>query len=158
MKSLGLISCTKRKQVFTCKASEMYSASDLFRKAYRYATKNYDLVVILSAKYGLLLPDDKIDPYNLTLNEMTSNEVVEWSGRVFKQMKDRLQLSNFDKAFFHTGARYRQYLMPRLESIRIHCEAPLGNLRIGKQKTWYIEHAICQVLGCHRAKREILKP
>lgn len=33
----------------------MYSASDLFRKAYAYCTKKYDNVAILSAKYGFFL-------------------------------------------------------------------------------------------------------
>jgi len=56
VRALGLISCTKRKKDFPCKASEMYSASDLFRKAYAYCYKNYDNVAILSAKYGLLYP------------------------------------------------------------------------------------------------------
>jgi len=140
MKILGLISCTKAKQNCRCKASEMYSASDLFRKAYGYAVKKYDFVVILSAKYGLLLPDDKIEPYNLTLNEMSSNEVKKWNERVFKQMNNRLQLRDFNKAFFHTGKRYREYLIPKLEGLGILCKAPLGNLGIGKQKAWYIKN------------------
>ena len=74
LKSLGLISCTKSKQSYSCRASEMYQASDLFRKAYSYATENYDFVAILSAKYGLLFPDDKIEPYDLTLNDMSSQQ------------------------------------------------------------------------------------
>jgi len=51
----------------------MYSASDLFSKAYSYAVKNYDFVVILSAKYGLLFLDDKIEPYELTLINMDAS-------------------------------------------------------------------------------------
>lgn len=137
MKSLGLISCTKKKQNYPCKASEMYSASDLFRKAYGYAVKKYDFVVILSAKYGLLFQNDRIEPYNLTLNDMSSDEAKKWAERVFEQMNNRLQLRDFDKAFFHAGKRYRQCLIPKLESIGIHCEVPLGNLGIGKQKAWY---------------------
>jgi len=72
VKSLGLVSCASSKQDYPCKASEMYSASDFFRKAYSYATKNYDFVAILSAKYGLLFPDDKIEPYDLTLKSPVS--------------------------------------------------------------------------------------
>lgn len=36
-------------------------------------------MAILSAKYGLLLPDDEIEPYNLTLNDMSSEEVRDWA-------------------------------------------------------------------------------
>jgi len=142
LKSMGLISCTKKKQNYSCMASEMYSASDLFRKAYAYAVKEYDFVAILSAKYGLLFPDEKIEPYNLTLNDMSSEEVKKWSEKVFNQMENRLKLSDFDKVFFLAGKKYRQYLIPKLEKKRLHCEVPLGSLGIGKQKAWYKEHGV----------------
>ena len=118
----------------------MYQASDLFRKVYSYATKNYDSVAILSAKYGLLLPDDKIAPYNLTLNDMGSRQRREWAEEVFNQMRTRLRLRDFDQAFFHAGKKYREHLIPKLETIGIHCETPLKHLGIGKQKRWYKEH------------------
>ena len=144
MKSLGLISCTKSKQNYPCKASDMYSASDLFRKAYSYATKNYDFVAILSAKYGLLLPDDKIEPYDLTLNDISSRERKEWAETVFNQMRYMLRLEDLDKIFFHAGKKYREHLIPKLENIGIQCEIPLKNLGIGKQKAWYKEHDCCE--------------
>ena len=137
MKSLGLISCTKSKQSYPCKATEMYSASDLVKKAYSYAVKNYNFVAILSAKYGLLLPEDKIDPYDLTLNDMDSSDRKEWADKVFKQMKTRLGLKDFTNVFFHTGKKYREHLIPKLKKVGIDCEAPLKNLGIGKQKAWY---------------------
>jgi hypothetical protein len=115
----------------------MYSASDLFTKAYSYATKKYDSVAILSAKHGLLLPDEEIQPYDLTLNNMSSDEVKAWSEKVFSQMKCKLNLSDFGRACFHTGNRYRKYLIPKLETMGIKCEVPLKNLGIGKQLAWY---------------------
>ena len=142
MKSLGLISCTKTKQDYPCKASEMYQASDLFRKAYSYATKNYDFIAILSAKYGLLFPDDEIEPYDLTLNDMKSEQRKDWAERVFNQMRNRLKLEYFDKIFFHAGKKYRQHLIPKLEMMGIRCETPLKNLGIGSQKAWYNKHAV----------------
>jgi hypothetical protein len=77
----------------------MYSTSDLFRKACAYAVKNYDFVAILSAKCGLLFPNDAIEPYNLTLNDMSSDEAKKWSDKVFRQMKNRLDLHDFGKVF-----------------------------------------------------------
>lgn len=140
MKTLGLISCTKKKQNYPCKASEMYSASDLFSKAYAYCKKNYDQIAILSAKYGLVFPDDVIEPYNLTLNKMSTEEVKAWSERVFKQMQDRIDLSGIGVVFFHAGNNYRKHLIPKLQSLGIGCIVPLGNLGIGKQLRWYKEH------------------
>jgi len=118
----------------------MYSASDLFRKAYSYALKHYNLVAILSAKYGLLFPDDVIEPYDLTLNNMSLEEVKKWSDRVFTQMNSRLNLREYKKVFFHAGKRYRQFLIPKLRKIDVTCEAPLKDLIIGKQKAWYKQH------------------
>jgi len=112
----------------------------LFKKAYFYAVKNYNFVAILSAKYGLLLPEDKIEPYDLTLNDMDSSDRKKWADKVFKQMKTRLELKNFTNVFFHTGKKYREHLIPKLENMNIHCETPLEHLGIGKQKAWYKEH------------------
>jgi len=142
VKSLGLVPCASLKQEYPCEASEMYSASDFFRKAYSYATKKYDFVVILSAKYGLLFPDDKIEPYDLTLNKMRSRQRKEWAEIVFNQMKRRLRLKDFDKVFFHAGKKYRQYLIPKLENIGIECEVPLEHLKIGEQMAWYNKHVV----------------
>lgn len=118
----------------------MYSASDLFRKAYAYAVKNYDSLAILSAKHGLLSPDDMIEPYNVTLNNMSTAEVAKWATKVFEQMENMLNLSSFDKVYFHAGKKYRQFLIPKLESKGVQCEIPLENLGIGKQLAWYKEH------------------
>ena len=140
MKSLGLVSCTKRKQSYPCKASEMYLPSNLFSKAYAYCKKRYDQVAILSAKYGLLLPDDPIKPYNLTLNNMDVKQRKVWSERVFEQMKDKLKLADYDKVFFHAGKKYRNFLIPKLENVGIKFEVPLEHIGIGKQLRWYKEH------------------
>jgi len=115
----------------------MYSASDLFKKAFAYCTKKYDNVAILSAKYGLLLPHDEIEPYDLTLNDMSSEEREAWAERVFKQMKSRLNLKDIDKVYFHAGKYYREHLTPKLEEVCIACEDPLESLGFGKQKAWY---------------------
>ena len=134
---LGLVSCSKSKRNYSCKACEMYSPSTLFKKAYQYAIKNYDVVTILSAKYGLLLPDDEIEPYDLTLKTMSTLQRKEWANKVFKQMKNRLDLGNTRSAHFHTGREYREHLIPRLKSTGITCIVPLEGLFFGQQLAWY---------------------
>jgi len=118
----------------------MYSASNLFRKAYAYCCKKYNALAILSAKYGLLLPEEEIEPYNLTLNKVTADNVKEWSEEVFVQMTKKLNLQDFDIIFFHAGKRYRKYLISKLEKIGVKCEVPLRNLSIGRQLAWYNMH------------------
>jgi len=138
---LGLVSCTKSKRNCSCKAYEMYSPSTLFKKAYCYATKNYDIVTILSAKYGLLLPDDEIEPYNLTLKTMTKQQRKDWASKVFKQMEERLDLGKIESAYFHTGREYREHLIPKLELTGAKCIVPLEGLSFGRQLAWYNVHS-----------------
>ena len=115
----------------------MYSPSNLFKKAYHYATKNYDIVAILSAKYGLLLPDDEIEPYDLTLKTMSRQQCKEWANNVFQQMKKRLDLNKIGTAYFHTGKKYRETLIPKLELTGVKCIVPLEGLSFGQQLAWY---------------------
>jgi hypothetical protein len=119
----------------------MCSPSALFKKAFDYASKNYDVVAILSGKYGLLLPDEEIEPYDKFLKDLTVEQVKEWSEMVFKQMKRKMNLCDFDRVYFHAGKTYRQYLIPKIEDMGIKCEVPLRNLGIGKQLAWYREHS-----------------
>jgi hypothetical protein len=118
----------------------MYSASNLFKKAYQYATRHYDKVVILSAKYGLLFPEDEIEPYDLTLNRMSIKQCKEWANNVFEQMTKRLDLEKIRIAYFHAGKRYREYLIPKLELRGVKCIVPLLGLSFGQQLAWYDTH------------------
>ena len=122
---------------FSCKAYEMYSPSSLFSKAYQYATKNYDKVAILSAKYGLLLPDDEIEPYDLTLKTMKKQQRIKWANKVFKQIGERLDLRKIESVYFHAGREYREHLISLLESTGIKCTIPLKGLSFGQQLAWY---------------------
>jgi hypothetical protein len=132
----------------------MYSTSNLFRKAYAHCTKQYDKVVILSAKYGLLFPDEEIEPYNVTLRDASVDQVRKWSDKVFEQMKSRIDLKDFGKVYFHAGKKYRQYLIPKLEKEGLKCEDPLEDLRIGRQLAWYKEHD-CQPASLYWFQSEV---
>lgn len=135
MRRIGVISCTKRKKGYKCMARLMYSASPLFRKAYDYARRNYDLVLILSANYGVLRPLKVIDPYDKTLHKMSKPQRLAWADQVFPQLMDFLR-SN-DELFFHAGALYREHLIPRLEKAGFACHVPLEHLQLGEQLRWY---------------------
>lgn len=133
------MSCAKSKKRSRCPAREMYQESDFFRKAYAYAVKHYDHVAILSAKHGLLLPDEEIDPYDLTLHSMSVARREEWARHVYAQMNDKLAMNEISSVFFHSGAIYREHLSKLLESDGIRCVVPLSGLGVGKQKAWYMK-------------------
>lgn len=68
------ISCVKQKRNSPCRAKDMY-ISALFKKMYRYARSlNPDSLYILSAKYGVLSPNDVIEPYDVTLKKLGANQ------------------------------------------------------------------------------------
>lgn len=130
---IALISCTKLKQDHPCTAQEMYLPSELFKRASAYVKANYSRWFILSAKYGLLEPDDVIEPYNITLTNMSKSEIESWSRDVF----EKLLKYNINDVDFYAGKQYRKYLIPLLEAHRIHCFVPLQSLGIGQQLHFY---------------------
>jgi hypothetical protein len=134
---LGLVSCTKSKQSHSCRAEEMYLPSALFTKAYGYARKHYDKVAILSAKYGLLLPEELIEPYELALKTMGRREKKQWAEKTFKQLNEKLNIKKNDTVFFHAGNDYREHLIPLLMGAEIKICIPLEGLSFGQQLQWY---------------------
>jgi len=118
----------------------MYTPSALFRAAYQFATENYDLTAILSAKYGLLLPDDEIEPYNVTLKTMKTQQRRIWAEKVTNQIDERIGLLKIRECYFHAGKEYRQHLISLLNKAGIKCHIPLEGLSIGKQLQWYKQH------------------
>jgi len=137
---LGLISCTKSKQTYPCPAAEMYQPSNLFHKAYTYATKYYDQTCILSAKYGLLLPEDPIEPYEKTLKNMGVQAKRDWSKKVLAQIDERLILNPGDEVYIHAGKDYREHLILGLKRRGLKIRVPLEGLIFGKQLQWYDNH------------------
>lgn len=134
---LGLISCAKSKQNYPCRADEMYRSSAPFSKAHDYAIVQYDRVAILSAKHGLLLPHEVIEPYEQTLKTMRRKAKKQWADRVYKQLKDKFDFKIISEIFFHAGMDYREYLIPLMRREGVRVQVPLEGLRQGKQLQWY---------------------
>lgn len=115
----------------------MYMPSALFRAAYLYAVKTYDLLAILSARYGLLMPEDEIEPYNVTLKNMNIKQRIEWANMVFNQLQERIGLHKINECYFHAGKDYREFLMQKLEKMGVKCYVPVKGLSLGEQICWY---------------------
>lgn len=133
-KTIGLISCVSKKKDGSHKAKDLYISS-LFFKAKEYAEKNLDKYYILSAKYGLLDPDEVIETYNETLKDKKVDERKKWAEDVFVKLK--LLLGKDDEIVFLAGKYYREFLETKLDEIGISYQVPLTNYPIGKQLQWY---------------------
>ena len=110
MAKIILISCVSKKLNCKSKAQDLY-ISPLFKKSLIYAKSlNPDKIFILSAKYGLLSLTDEVEPYDKTLNKMTSNEIKEWANLVISHLQKVSDL-NKDEFVFLAGNKYRKFLL-----------------------------------------------
>jgi hypothetical protein len=130
-KEIVLVSCVKSKRSYPCKAGDMYT-SPLFQKMMAYARSlNPQRIFILSAKYGLLNPDDVIDPYERTLKVMRAEERQAWALDVLSKLGGACNLES-DQFVFLAGLPYRENLVSHLK----HYEVPMEGLAFGKQLKW----------------------
>lgn len=132
-RALVLVSCTKQKRSVPCRARELYT-STFFRLVRQLVERRDADWQILSAKYGLLNPDARIEPYELTLNSMPVARRRAWADQLLFELLPLA--SNYDRVVFFAGQKYREFLAPALESKGIHCDAPMAHLRQGEQLSW----------------------
>ncbi|OXU14042.1 DUF7663 domain-containing protein [Sedimentisphaera salicampi] len=135
MKKVILISCSNQKLSHKAPAKELYT-SPLFKKSFNYAESlKPDKIFILSAKYGLLSPEQEINPYDKTLNNMDASKRRKWAGKVVSQLIKETDLQN-DQFVLLCGNRYREYITGSLANKEI----PLEGMRIGEQLRWLTEN------------------
>lgn len=130
-----LISCVSKKLPHPAKAKDLY-ISPLFKFNLKYARKlKAEKIFILSAKYGLVEPEQKIDTYNQTLNTMKAPEIKKWAEHVLKSLKKKTNVEK-DEFIFLAGEKYRKYLLPHLKRTR----TPMQGLGIGRQLQYLKKH------------------
>jgi hypothetical protein len=123
-----LISCASKKLKKKAKVKNLYF-SPLFKLNLKYAKSlRADKIFVLSAKYGLLNLNEEIEPYNLTLNEMSEKEIKEWASKVLNQLKKEADLEK-DEFIFLAGEKYRKFLLPDIKNYK----TPTKGMGIGKQ-------------------------
>jgi cytoplasmic iron level regulating protein YaaA (DUF328/UPF0246 family) len=129
--AIVLVSCVKSKRRGPCKAGDMY-ISPLFQKMMAYARSlKPKCIFILSAKYGLLRPDEVIEPYEKTLKKMPSAERKQWAHKVVVELQKQCDLSK-DTFVILAGSEYRENLVLHLTQY----EVPMEGLSFGQQLQW----------------------
>src|SRR5690348_12351368 len=83
---LVLISCSRRKREQACAAGDLY-ISDRFAKARVYAEVTGRRWYVISAKWGLVHPDDTIAPYDMELAEQSSSYRAAWGNWVAARLE-----------------------------------------------------------------------
>lgn len=91
--ALILIGCSRSKLRRAAIARSMYT-SERFRTALAISDSLGARFFILSAKHGLLDPNEVIEPYDVDLNEFTSSARARWAAKVCKTLTKHLNVRN----------------------------------------------------------------
>ena len=127
---LYLIACAKRKRGTRAAARDLYLSAS-FKKARACVERTGRPWAILSARHGLLWPDDIIGPYEKMLGRGESRA---WSEKVLAALEPHLE--GVSSVVFLAGAIYRHHIADNLRERGIRVIVPMEGLRQGEQAAW----------------------
>ncbi len=136
-----LVGCVRTKRAGPCAAAELF-ASPLFEGRHRYAVARGLRWYILSAKFGLLAPEDVIGPYDVYLADQSPGYRKAWGEFVTAALEQREHDLRGRTIEIHAGAPYVDPLRAPLAARGATLAVPLARLRQGEQLAWYRTHAI----------------
>ena len=136
-KTVFLVACVSEKHARSMPARELY-CSPWFQKARAFVERQAGEWLILSAKYGLVEPDQVIEPYNETLNEKSIDERREWSRKVVRELQPHCPAGT--SVAFLAGEKYREFIAPALSELGCRVEVPMEGFGIGEQLHWLSKH------------------
>lgn len=134
---IGLVGCVKSKRGSAAPAADLYTSA-LFHGRRRWVEASCSRWYILSAKHGLVSPDQMLDPYDETLTTKGSGERRAWADRVLAQLQNALaDIGRYDFEI-HAGAAYTDYgLRSGLVSAGATITLPTEGLGLGRQLAFY---------------------
>ena len=133
MSVVGLVACGAGKRAEPAEARILYT-SPLFTKSMEYVEKRCNKWYILSAKHGLLNPDQVIAPYEKSLNTKSRAEREGWAAKVWRDLEKWLVPD--DEVIMLAGKKYREFLAPRINNHGCQIKVPMEGLGIGRQLQW----------------------
>ena len=133
---VALVGCGQKKASHPVPARQLYESA-YFDKKHRYAEQDaVDAWYILSAEYGFVHPDERIEPYDTHIDDVDADE---WCALVQEQMP-HLDGSTVEVL---AGEQYFEALDLALDfavGTDGAVERPLEGLGIGEQMAWLKEH------------------
>lgn len=135
---LYIVACTRQKVWGRLPARELYATSDWFTKARDHIEARNAPWLIISARYGLVDPEQEIDPYEQPLEGLSPKGYRELTRLVDDQIRERGLQGH--RCVLFAGTHYRELLTPRLKARFGVIDTPLEHLGIGEQKRWFVVH------------------
>jgi hypothetical protein len=133
---IALVGCVKSKRNGTHPARDLY-VSALFGKRRGYVEAAGLRWWILSAKHGLVRPDEPLAKYDETLNDMSSIERHAWGEKVLAQLRRELPDLDGWTVEIHAGGRYVDAIRPGLLERGAHVLVPTAGKGLGEQLAFY---------------------
>lgn len=132
-KLIALVGCTSRQHRQAMPARWLYH-SDWFVRAAAVAETSSTGWFILSARYGLLHPDQKIAPYDLLLSDLSPSQRQVWAASVVQSLTQILKPN--DRLLLLTDPEYSAPLLPLLANSPWRVKTPLVSLSLAEQVSW----------------------
>lgn len=133
---LVLVGCVKKKLDHPAPARLLY-VSDLFAKQRAYAERSGVPWFVLSAKHGLVAPDQVLAPYDLRLSDTSADYRRAWGARVVSQLLDAAGPLAGKVLEIHAGAAYADAISGLLRAAGATVTEPLHGLAMGQRLAWY---------------------
>jgi len=136
---VGLVGCGRTKAASEQPAKDLYLGT-LFKWARAYAETFCDEWVILSARHGVLLPDELVEPYEQSISSMRLTEREAWGERAASYLNQS-----------YRGLRVRYVGLAGWEYLRhLRLQAPIDEPLSGKgigERTKFLRDAVRQTQG-----------
>jgi len=135
--ALVLVSCVKTKLDHPAPAKDLY-CSAWFGKVRALIEESSADWLVLSALHGLVGPDEIIEPYEVTLNQMRVRARRDWANQVLADLLPKA--SAYPAVVFFAGQRYREFLEEPLKAAGARVSVPMKGLQLGHQLSWLDAH------------------
>jgi hypothetical protein len=134
---VGLVGCVKTKRSVPSPAKDLYT-SPLFKGSRRAVERLCDRWFVLSAKHGLLGPDELVEPYDETLATASRERRRAWSVEVVRALRDELGDLAGHTFEIHAGSAYYAHGLQRsLEGAGAAVDVPTAGLSLGHRLAYY---------------------
>lgn len=131
-----LVGCVKTKRDTPSVAKDLYRSA-LWRGRRSYAERSRCPWYILSGLHGLVPPEERLEPYNLALADLSRAQRRAWGERVAADLRAEVGVWPGREFEIHAGALYSGALAPRLRSLGAVVSLPVAGLPLGMQLQWY---------------------
>jgi Family of unknown function (DUF6884) len=131
-----LVGCVSLKNRVASAAKDLYR-SELFRRRRMYAEQSGRPWLIISALHGLVEPSDVLEPYNVSLKDLSAADRTALDERIVDQLEANFGSLRGRIFEVHAGDEYVVTLQRALRTKGVVLLRPLRGLRIGEQLAWY---------------------